>query len=175
MITDFYMNISSADAHQLRPPTDTVHMQAWWDFAKTHSEEWAGLVAQVFFSESCLDPCDASTQDCTVKLFPSAFCEIASFPSEKSSWAHMRAKHRHRCDARRYAGGFTSTTCWCCRTRFSVRARLVARMTDRRRSRCLEQVMSNCIPLEDSVLADLDEIVRNATQMRVGKVIHSPK
>jgi hypothetical protein len=142
------------------PPPDNMHeMHCWWTFAQTRKEEWTELVSQLHFFESVLDR-HKSTELCDdlVKTYPCTICGSISFATEKALMSHVRAKHRIQCDARRYAPA--DSACMCCGTTFSMRPRLIAHLTDRRRTKCIDFIVQHYSPMDEKFVAELDEADR---------------
>eukprot|EP00973_Karenia_brevis_P075321 10463862-Karenia_brevis.AAC.1 len=125
-------------------------MQIWWRYAKQNEGEWCDLVAQISFVDSVLDrPAEVSEHRSLLRTFKCSVCPDAAFASRKALMSHMRAKHKVQCEARRYAGA--DARCMCCGTQFSMRPRLIAHLTDSRRTTCIDWILHNCSPLHDNL------------------------
>lgn len=158
----------------LPQPIGTQELHIWWVFATTRQPEWNELISQLFFFESVLDRerCADVCGD-LVKAFPCTRCATVSFATEKALQSHMRAKHKIKCDARKYAPA--DATCMCCGTKFSVRPRLVAHLTDRRRTTCIDFVVQHCSPMDETLVSELDEIDRKLRTQARKKGLTQPK
>ena len=95
-------------------------------------------------------------------------CVNVAFSSSKALKSHMRVKHGVRTDARLFAPA--DARCKCCLVKFSCRPRLIAHLTDARRTSCITWMREHTLPMDSDVVDDLDTNDRElrAMQRRLG-------
>jgi len=117
------------------------------------SEAWNQICSEAMHVESIFDSCRGD-----VVVRPSFYCDLCpgapSFLSSKALSMHRRRKHGERCEVRKYAP--LSAICPCCKTSFIQRFRLVAHLSDSRRPKCRDFVLSHCSELPPGILAEAD-------------------
>ena len=131
--------------------------EKWLDLLQSPAR-WSNVLDQLLFVESVLDRQAHTVPGAQAAgrglNFQCTVCH-ACFPSERALASHCRAKHGHRLAIKSYIDG--SGTCPCCGTRFRSRLRCIAHLSDRRRPRCADWVLANCVPLDPSTLETLAE------------------
>ena len=80
-----------------------------------------------------------------------------AFTTGRGLQSHQRAKHGARLQIRCYLSG---SKCPACGTEFVQRLRLIAHVSDSRRPRCRDWLLSHCPRLPDAEVAKLDEVDR---------------
>ena len=91
-------------------------------------------------------------------------CDLCGtcFASQKSLILHEQSQHGRRSALRYFAGA--DATCGACKVCFGTRLRLLKHLSDKRRPRCREVVVSSIVPLSDDEVLRLDELDRVARQ-----------
>ena len=102
-------------------------------------------------------------------------CDLcnASFPDSKALASHKRAKHNVRTNARLYA--YSDALCRACGVKFCTRTRLIAHLTDSRRTKRLRWVESNVKPLDDETARQLDLLDRQVRQDALNNGYNQPR
>ena len=123
-----------------------------WEALLKDEVRWSALVSRLAFHESCCDREVHSNTPVPGMTWTCAECS-RSFASARALKSHRRAKHGERSQLRCLLG---SAVCPCCGTNFVQRLRLLAHVSDARRPRCREWILSNCSPLPPEEVARLD-------------------
>ena len=132
-------------------PAADLAISEWVD-AISHVS-WRQVVQAVFFVDSINDAtCHASA--CTAEFS----CDVCQgkprFATARALKSHMRAKHGHRNRIRLF---IFSGTCPVCATEFVDRLRCIAHLSDLRRPKCRDTLLSGSFPTVPLVrLAELD-------------------
>jgi hypothetical protein len=134
---------------------------SWLELFKSENG-WNRIVDKVFFIESCLDRC--APPECPEACASRALtwsCDSCGdrFATSRALESHQRAKHGARLAIKQFVG---SATCPSCSTDFRTRLRCIAHLSDRRRPKCTQWVLSNCTPFSPKELLRLDEVDRAA-------------
>ena len=131
----------------------------WFDFMLQQPLLWEEFVALLNYSHSV---CDKSAQsepskDTTPNAVPCELCPAPhpAFKSHKALAQHQRTTHGVKSAARFYANA--NGTCASCGTRFHTRLRLMAYLTDKRRTKCLVWLQDNVPALSNQRVKDFDE------------------
>ena len=127
---------------------------------KENAEEWDRIVPEVHFLHSACDKHLAENDSDLVHAFRCDLCVDCTFASERALKAHKRAKHQVRTEIRFFAD--EDGQCQCCRTAFSSRLRLVAHLSDARRPSCREWMFVHGSKLDETRVAELDELDKAA-------------
>ena len=134
----------------------SLHPEAW--LGLMNDFKWHELVSKVFFITSVLDS--------HVKSEDAAFAHVCnicieqnlegktSFATRKALESHQRSKHGIRNNIRMYIAD--ATECPSSQTKFGARLSLLAHLSDKRRPKCREFVMSNCPILDAATISALD-------------------
>jgi hypothetical protein len=141
-------------------PSPDEDASVWIDFISSEGDEWQQALAQLSFTESV---CDATVEASVIQplahqcvLCGDGRLDKPSFPTEKALKMHMRVVHKIRNIIRLYVD--EAGVCPICKTDFKTRLRCIAHLSDVRRPRCREQLLSGSHPLlTSSRLQELDE------------------
>ena len=123
-----------------------------WEALLRDERGWSALVSQLCFVESSCDREAHSTPQAQGLTWTCVACAL-SFASERALKSHRRAKHGERAQIRRY---LRTPVCPCCGTDFVQRLRLLAHVSDSRRPRCREWILSNLSPMSEAEVSRLD-------------------
>eukprot|EP00973_Karenia_brevis_P074454 10345847-Karenia_brevis.AAC.1 len=141
--------------HGLQPPS--VEPKAW--MSAIADERWHEWCNGIYFIESVADRMrPIGDLEEAITTWPCRFCTGNNqifFPTEKARNMHERVCHGFRSSAQLYAD--SSCTCRSCGTRFSTRLRLIAHLSDRRRTRCLDHCKNHTSPLPKHLADELGE------------------
>ena len=122
-----------------RLPSPYDDTNAWFEFIAEDAARWSHVVSMLHYSHSALDrekidtETDALTYGCSV-------CH-ASFASAKARDQHRRAKHGVKQEQRFFAK--TDGVCPICDAKLCTRLRLLAHLSDRRRTRCWDEIQKS--------------------------------
>jgi len=165
------------DLHMLRKRVcpnmpEPLSDPAAWRFLIV-SAEWNECVDHLFFTESVLDcvadaPSDLTSHSIGSHTFVCGDCGMI-FPSEKALGAHHRVKHGTRNVVHNY---LFSGLCPVCGTDFKSRSRCSAHLSDKRRPKCREQLLSGgypVVPAELRVQLDEQDRADRLAARRVGR------
>ena len=151
----------SSDLRSKLPPWP-VNSTAWLIFIEQQPEAWKHMAADAAFMNSCIDPVDESQHGgCSVdvKRYVCNVCTSSTrpaFSSEKALSCHMRVLHGMRSPIKQYVDG--SGICRICLTNFRTRIRVISHLSDKRRPRCRDRLLSGDFePLPADVQKDLDD------------------
>jgi hypothetical protein len=138
---------------------------SWMDFLVQNSEGWKAMAYECAFIDSCLDSVDSGEREdsCTnVHRFVCSICLAQprpAFSTEKALSCHMRSKHGMRSPVKQYIDG--TGICPVCGTNFLTRIRVIAHLSDVRRPKCRNVLLSGSrAPLPPSVQQALEELDR---------------
>ena len=139
-----------------------THPTQWADFMLS-PDKWHSCVSQLFYIRSCLDSTWALDEPAPASLFRCELCvppipERAKtcFASSRALESHQRAKHGTRNCIRMYVGA--TSTCPSCETVFGNRLALLGHLSDKRRPRCRESVLTTCTCLPNELVQKLDRL-----------------
>jgi len=143
----------------LLPEPSSAHAaESWNRFMCEFPKRWEELVQSLHFAESVLDKHDKGDSLLQVKPFMCSLCTGVAFATQKALWQHERTKHGLRNPMRRL---IRDGVCPSCLTNFQSRIRCLAHVSDCRRTRCRDAIMSMPItPLTEGEMQALDEYDR---------------
>ena len=140
---------------------------AWWGFMRDSPNEWEilpDMVAELHFLDSICDKHISAVATDIVRAFRCDVCgDSCTFASERALRTHKRMKHGIRTDMRFYADA--DGTCQCCETLFSTRLRLIAHLSDARRTKCRDWLLTQGRQLDCVIVATLDARDKDARQV----------
>ena len=138
---------------------------SWMEFLIQCPEDWKTMGSECAFTNSCLDPVDPDEGQCSsadVAHFVCAMCPSRprpAFATEKALACHMRTKHGIRSPVKQYIDG--SGICVVCHTDFQTRIRVISHLSDIRRPKCRNILLSGTFePLLIDVQHALEELDR---------------
>jgi len=130
-----------------------------WIHAMQHEKlEFSRCVNQIFFSHSVLDSCpDKASAAAFDQRFQCSQCvPPVAFSTGKALQSHMRTKHRVRSSISMYIDD--SGLCPICSTNFRSRIRVISHLSDVRRPKCRDCILTGCVPvIADSLYVQLQE------------------
>ena len=150
-------------ANSLLPEPSLDHAD-WGDFIKDNPSMWDDCVEALFFSNSALDKRTCSDQCPDVQhKCPHCVDPKPCFKTAKALATHNRVIHGFRSPMRFYAS--EKGVCPVCKTCFVTRLRLLAHLSDSRRSTCRNTILdadSNFPRLSSKKVMRLDEFDKQA-------------
>lgn len=173
-------------------PDPSFGAMEWQTFLQ-HSEKWDAAIHELHSPHSVLDKVSSLTGvapstssiacvGCPSSSFQCSLCAKSgveeAFSTDRALQSHVRAKHGIKCQSRRYVDA--NGVCPSCGTQFGTRLRAIRHLSDSRRLRCWDDIMSNGLaPLSESSVEALDLVDRAARRdaQRRGKsdpIAHGP-
>ena len=143
----------------------TAQWERWRAFICDHPHAWKTLVKGFVYHASVLDRACADQRHS--ECLPLHSCTVCAdvgkhvaFPSQRALHSHLRAKHGHRNQIKRYIGA--DARCPACGLVFSTRLRAIAHATAKgRRKGCFESLVSGrFLPIEALAASRLDSVDR---------------
>ena len=134
--------------------------------------EWSGIIEACNYVDSVLDTPVAESNSPEVRPFVCLLCSDSrpAFPSHKALASHQRTSHGVRSPMRAFAEA--DGLCPICKTCFNSRLRLLAHLSDTRRPKCRDKLLSGTVPplshKRIAVLDELDKVTRRNAQ-RLGQ------
>ena len=154
-------------------PLDPSKWSEWHTFIKEQPFQWHQYVDSLFYCESIADKNEnQASQTAVVKTFVCDECpEKPCFGTQKALDQHARKKHGKRNPMRFFAD--PSGTCPICGTKFLQRFRLLAHLSDRRRTRCRDRILERpdlYPPIDANLVAgwDAEEAILRKRSLREG-------
>ena len=141
-----------------------------WEELLLHPR-WPDVVSRVFYINSVLDR-DVSP-DVSVGGFVCSTCTPpACFASSRALESHQRVKHGVRNSIRTYLDA--SAKCPSCHSQFGARVSLINHLSDKRRPKCKDWIVSHLQPLDSVTVAALDAVDNELkkTGLKAGRTHH---
>jgi len=150
-----------------RLPSAELCPNDWFLFICRSEVEWSRAVKNLFFYGSCCDRI-VDTSDVGVTQWRCGTCSTGAsrlcFSSAKALASHCRSKHGVKNPMRFYADA--SGKCPICSTSFQTRLRCLAHLSDSRRPRCRDKILSGDLqPLALDEVRAMDASDRTARRM----------
>ena len=139
-----------------RLPAPCADPFAWAGFVKDQPVLWHDIVMQLYFIESSLDSVPSGSAP--MAMVCQHVCETCpnrpAFASAKALHQHCRKMHGYRDPTAKYING--SGVCPACKTNFKTRLRVLAHVSDVRRPKCRDVILSGAFP--EMSCADLSKL-----------------
>ena len=150
LLADFKCLLEHVSIDLPAPSSDSLHV--WVE----RVEAWEPHISKIFFVQSRCDKGEVVLRmPCSEHACPECGMQFAC---SKALLQHRRVIHGFRTSARMFAGA--DSVCQCCQTMFSNRPRLIAHLTDSRRTRCIEWCELHGVKLSSATVKGLDEFDR---------------
>ena len=156
------------NVNSLAIPDPEIVSDVWITLIRNQPAEWNEMVHKIIFFHSVSDRGKASGSQTSIAVIPSSHvCNICQqlFPTSKALGGHLRMVHKIRSRIRLFV---PSAVCPVCKSVFSCRISCILHLSDSRRPKCRELLLSGDYPeLPPGEVIQLDEIDR--VQKRLAK------
>ena len=127
-------------------PDPSSNQVQWWSFMWHNPEGWKQCVAKLFFYDSCLDQVAALKPPDVAVTFLCTEC-LKGFVTEQALKQHRRIKHGVKLHIASFIDG--SGICPACQTNLVTRQRVLKHVSDKRRTKCSNRLLSGVFPAVD--------------------------